>query len=77
MNNNNANTWAQQHRQLRLFISSTFVDMDAERNALTRIFPENLARTYGRSVFLKAGLHTAPAAPCLQLLLQQLPKVKT
>ena len=40
MNNNNANTWAQQHRQLRLFISSTFVDMDAERNALTRIFPQ-------------------------------------
>ncbi len=40
MNNNNVNTWAQQHRQLRLFISSTFVDMDAERNALTRIFPQ-------------------------------------
>ena len=40
MNNLNKNTWAQQHRQLRLFISSTFVDMNAERNALTRIFPQ-------------------------------------
>ena len=33
-------TWAQRHRQLRLFISSTFVDMNAERDALTRIFPQ-------------------------------------
>lgn len=40
MNNNHTDTWAQQHRQLRLFISSTFVDMNAERNALTRIFPQ-------------------------------------
>lgn len=40
MNNLNKNTWAQQHRQLRLFVSSTFVDMNAERNALTRIFPQ-------------------------------------
>lgn len=32
--------WAQRHRQLRLFISSTFIDMNAERNALTRIFPQ-------------------------------------
>lgn len=38
--NNNTHTWAQQHRQLRLFISSTFVDMDSERSALTRIFPQ-------------------------------------
>lgn len=37
--NNSVNTWAQQHRQLRLFISSTFVDMNDERDALTRIFP--------------------------------------
>lgn len=33
-------TWAQRHRQLRLFISSTFIDMNAERDALTRIFPQ-------------------------------------
>ena len=47
--NNNQNTWAQQHRQLRLFISSTFVDMDAERNALTRIFPQisEMCRQHG------------------------------
>lgn len=31
--------FAQAHRQLRLFISSTFVDMNTERDALTRIFP--------------------------------------
>ena len=35
-------TWAQRHRQLRLFISSTFIDMNAERDALTRIFPQNI-----------------------------------
>ena len=40
MNKNFIDDWARQHRQLRLFISSTFVDMDAERNALTRIFPQ-------------------------------------
>lgn len=40
MNNNHTDTWAQQHRQLRLFISSTFVDMNEERDALTRIFPQ-------------------------------------
>lgn len=31
---------AQQRKQLRLFISSTFSDMNAERDALTRIFPQ-------------------------------------
>lgn len=40
MNNNQINTLAQQRKQLRLFISSTFVDMDAERDALTRVFPQ-------------------------------------
>ena len=39
MSNTN-NNWAQRHRQLRLFISSTFLDMNAERDALTRIFPQ-------------------------------------
>ena len=34
------NSWAQCHRQLRLFISSTFVDMNEERDALVRIFPQ-------------------------------------
>lgn len=34
------NNYAQRSRQLRLFISSTFVDMNAERNALIRIFPK-------------------------------------
>ena len=33
-------TWAERHRQLRLFISSTFIDMNGERDALTRIFPQ-------------------------------------
>ena len=33
------NNQAQQNRQLRLFISSTFADMNVERDALTRIFP--------------------------------------
>lgn len=34
------NSWAQCHRQLRLFISSTFMDMNEERDALVRIFPQ-------------------------------------
>ena len=28
------------HKQLRLFISSTFIDMNGERDALTRVFPQ-------------------------------------
>ena len=32
-------SYAQRHRQLRLFISSTFVDMNKERDALVRVFP--------------------------------------
>lgn len=35
-----SDNWAQRHKQLRLFISSTFVDMNTERDALTRIFPQ-------------------------------------
>lgn len=34
------NNQVQQNRQLRLFISSTFADMNVERDALTRIFPQ-------------------------------------
>ena len=33
-------SYAKQHRQLRVFISSTFADMNAERDALTVVFPQ-------------------------------------
>ena len=33
-------TLNQHHKQLRLFISSTFIDMNSERDALTRVFPQ-------------------------------------
>ena len=32
--------YAKRHRQLRVFISSTFADMNAERDALTIVFPQ-------------------------------------
>lgn len=34
------NSFAKRHRQLRVFISSTFADMNAERDALTIVFPQ-------------------------------------
>ena len=34
------NSYAKRHRQLRVFISSTFADMNAERDALTIVFPQ-------------------------------------
>lgn len=33
-------SYAKRHRQLRVFISSTFADMNAERDALTHVFPQ-------------------------------------
>lgn len=48
--NTHTDTFAQTHRQLRLFISSTFVDMNAERDALTRIFPRIKEACEKRSV---------------------------
>ena len=33
-------SYAKRHRQLRVFISSTFADMNAERDALIKVFPQ-------------------------------------
>ena len=42
-------SYAQRHRQLCIFISSTFVDMNKERDALQRIFPaiEKMCKSRG------------------------------
>ena len=42
--------FARRHRQLRVFISSTFADMNAERDALTLIFPQIKALCKERGV---------------------------